>query len=112
MQGMPIGENLPMNDLSNRKPLLTARGLADLQNAKQQIVDAAAGKVPEGLVLATALAAVRLARREATPQEVLSERVVELVRQSLKALAQQKGKPETALLLQKRENHESHQLHE
>jgi hypothetical protein len=96
-----------MNDSSNRKPLLSAEALNNLHKAKRQIVDAAHGKVPEHLVLATAVAAVRLARKEAVLTEVLSERVVELVRESLKALAQQKWKPETALLLKKHLGSES-----
>jgi hypothetical protein len=57
--------------------------------------------MPDGLVLATVAAAVRLARREATPAEILSERALELVRESLQAIAQRKWKPETALLLRK-----------
>jgi hypothetical protein len=92
-----------------RKPVLTSQALGGLRQAKPQILDAAASRVPERLVLAAAVAAVRLARREAAPAEVLSERVIELVRDSLKALARGKWKPETALLL---ENHQSHKLHE
>jgi hypothetical protein len=88
--------------MPRQKPLLTADALSDLHKAKQQIVDAALGRVPEPLVLATAIAATRLARREATSREVLPERVVELVRETLKALAQQKWKPDTALLLKRR----------
>ena len=92
-----------MSDSSTRKPLLNAAAMNDLHKAKRQIMDAAHGKVPEQLMLATAIAAVRLARREASPAEVLSERVVELVRKTLKDLAQQKWKPDTALLLQNRQ---------
>jgi hypothetical protein len=85
-----------------RKPILTAQGVKDLHQVRQQIIDAAVGKVPDRLLVATAVAAVRLARNEATPREVLSERVVELVQQSLKALAQRKWNPDTALMLHKR----------
>jgi hypothetical protein len=85
-----------------RKALLTAQAIKGLKNAKQQIMAAAAGKVRERLVLATAQAAVRLARREAVPAEVISERALELARETLQQLAQQKWKPDTALLLQKR----------
>jgi hypothetical protein len=50
-------------------------------------------------VLATAVAAVRLARWEAAPAEVLSARVLDLVRASLKASAQKSWKPDTGLVL-------------
>ena len=93
-----------------RKPILTAQALDGLVNAKQQILDAVAGRVPEHLVLATAEAAVRLARREATLTEVLPERVVALVRHSLRALAQQKWKPDTALVLHQRRKEGGHGL--
>ena len=91
-----------MPDLWKRKPLLTARALNGLQDAKQQILEAVAGKVSERLVLATVGSAVRLARREAAPAEVLSKRVCELVQDALVALAQRHWKPDTALVLQKR----------
>jgi len=91
-----------MSDSSQRKPLLNLAAMKDLSEAKRQILDAAHGRVPEPLLLATALAAVRLSRREAALADVLSERVVELVRESLKAIAQQKWKPDTALMLHKR----------
>src|SRR5262245_13517219 len=82
-----------------RKPILNLQDIHDLRKAKQQIMDAVVGKVPDQLALATVQAAVRLARREAAPHEVLSERVLALVRQSLMALRQQKWKVDTALLL-------------
>jgi hypothetical protein len=91
-----------MSEPLPRKPLLTAEALNDLQHAKRELMNAAVGKMPEQLVLVTAAAAVRLARREATPREVLSARIVELVRQTMKAMAREKWKPDTALLLQKR----------
>jgi hypothetical protein len=85
-----------------RQPLLKAQAVSDLRHAKQEILEAVAGKVPERLVLATVGAALRLARREATPAEVLSKRVCGLVRDSLMALAQEKWKPDTALVLLRR----------
>src|SRR5262245_52651191 len=84
-----------------RQPLLTAQVISNLHKAKRQIVDAAHGRVPEHLVIATMDAVERLGRQE-DPDKVLPEQVLALVRASLKALAQQKWKPETALLLQKR----------
>lgn len=86
----------------SRRPLVTAAGLCDLQSAKQQLVDAAAGKMRERLVRATVAAAIQLARKEAAPADVLPRRVLVLVRQSLKALSQQPWKADTALLLKKR----------
>ena len=91
-----------MSEPLKRKPLLSAEAINGLCSAKQQILDGAVGKMPERLVLATVAAAVRLAGREARPGEVLSDRVIELVRESLQAIAQHKWKPETALLLKKR----------
>jgi len=82
--------------------MVTAQAVGELRQAKQQIMASVTGRVPGCLALATVQAAVRLARREAAPAEVLSERVVELVRQSLAALAQTKWKLDTALLLQQR----------
>jgi hypothetical protein len=92
-----------MPDPLKQQPLLSAEAMGGLHKAKRQIMDAAQARVPERLLLATATAAVLLARKEATPREVLSARVVELVRESLKALAQQRWKPDTALLLKKRQ---------
>ena len=91
-----------MSDPHQRQPVLTAEALQGLQQAKEQIVHAAAGKLPEQLVLATVESVVRLARREAVPGKVLPERVAALVRSTLKALAQQPWKPDTALRLRKR----------
>jgi hypothetical protein len=99
-----------MSDQISRKPILSARAVQDLQKVKEQFADGVPGKVPERLVLATLDAAVRLARNEATAPEVLSERVLELVRESLMALAQQKWKPDTALVLQKRAREGRHEL--
>jgi hypothetical protein len=89
----------PMSDAVKRKPLLAPEAMNELYQSKQQIRDAVLGKLPERLVRATVGTAVRLARREAKPEEVLSERVVELVRERLKALARERWKPDTALLL-------------
>jgi hypothetical protein len=94
-----------MSDQISRKPILSARAVQDLQKVKEQFADGVTGKVPERLVLAALDAAVRLAR-----PEVLSERVHEFVRESLMALAQQKWKPDTALVLQKRARGGSHEL--
>jgi len=90
-----------MSESSPRKPILPAEALDGLRQAKSHIVDAVAGRVPERLVLATALAAVCLAKREAAPAAVLSEPVIELVRDSLRALARKKWKPDTALMLKR-----------
>ena len=89
----------PMHKPLPRKPILAERAIDGLMHAKQQILDAVGGKVPERLMRATTLAAVRLARQEVAPADVLSERVVQLVGESLLALAQRKWKPDTALLL-------------
>src|SRR5262249_29832321 len=86
-----------------RKPILTAEALNGLNHAKQEILDATVGTVPEPLVRLTVVAAGRLARRHAA-REVLSERVLELVQASLLSLAQQKWKLDTALLLKRRES--------
>src|SRR5262249_29033687 len=88
-----------MSEQRQRKSLLNDQAMRDLRHAKRQIMDAIVGKVPDQLALATVQAAVRLARREAAPREVLSKRVLALVRQSLMALRQQKWKVDTALLL-------------
>lgn len=93
-----------------REPILTAQALDGLLRDKQHLLAAAAGQVPEQLVLATAAAAVRLARREAAPAEVLSERVVTLVRHSLRAIAQKKWKPDTALVLHRSRKEGGHGL--
>jgi len=91
-----------MSAPSKGQPILAAGAFNDLQKAKREILEAVVGKVPDSLLLATALAAVRLARRQAAPGEVLSDRVLDLVRESLKGLSQPNWKPETALLLKKR----------
>jgi hypothetical protein len=97
-----IDENEFMCKHLQRKPILTDQAIKELRRAKLEIIDAVLDKVPERLVLTTARAAVKLARCRARPQEVLSERVVHLVRATLKDLAQKTWKPETALLLKKR----------
>ena len=87
-----------MTEPSQRRVILSAEAMNELQQAKQQIIEAAIGKVPERLVLVTATAAVRLRRREAAAK-ILPKRIRRLVRNTLKALAQHKWKPDTALLL-------------
>jgi hypothetical protein len=82
-----------------RRPLLSLEAIQRLQDAKQQIVDAAYRRIPERLVLATVEAAGRLARREPVPAEIMSKCALELVRETLQNLAQGKWKPETALKL-------------
>ena len=52
-----------------------------------------AGRVPESLVAATVRAVVRLARREAPTSRVLSRRTTWLVREAMKALAQEGHTP-------------------
>ena len=94
----------------HQRPVLTAEALQGLQQAKEQIVDAAAGKLPEQLVLATVESVVRLGRREAALGKVLPARVAALVRTTLKALAQQPWKPDTALRLRKRGEEGGHEL--
>jgi len=86
----------------SREPILSLEAIAALQNARLQILDAVAGKVPKRLTRTTVGAAVRLARREATPEQVLSGPVLYLVLHSLMTLSQDKWKPSTALLLRKR----------
>src|SRR5262249_15412446 len=89
-------------DHLSQKPLMTSAGLRELLQAKQQILDAVAGTLPERLVQDTVLVVRRLARREATTAEVLSDRVCALVRESLKSLRQRTWKPDTALRLRDR----------
>ena len=89
--------------MSNPKPILNARSLDGLR-------DAVGGKVPERLLLTTVSVAVRLARSKATPAEVLPERILELVRQTLKALPRHLGKPDTALWLHSRLGEGGHGL--
>jgi hypothetical protein len=96
-----IGENDPMCTPSRSKRLLPAQALAGLHGVKQQLLNATAGKIPEYLVLATVATAVRLARKEAAPHEVMSARVLDMVRLGLTSLVQKQGKPDTSLLLQK-----------
>src|SRR5262249_47178775 len=86
----------------HRERILTAQAINDLHSSKQQILDATAGKLPERLVRSTAAAAARLARREASPADVLSQRVLLLVGTSLKAMARRQWKPDTALWLRAR----------
>jgi hypothetical protein len=90
-----------MCDTRPRPPLLSPQALHGLQQAKQQIIDAAVGRIPEPLVEATAEAAVRVARKEAVPAEIMSERALELARETLRGLAHEKWKPDTALKLRK-----------
>jgi hypothetical protein len=101
-----------MAEPSQHKPILTAQALDDLPKAKRQILDTVASRLSERLVLATAVAAVRLAHRDAALPAVLSERVAELVRATLMDLAQQKWKPDTALKLQRPAPGGSHGLPE
>jgi hypothetical protein len=85
-----------------RQPLLTPQALQGLRHAKQQIVDAAVGRIPDRLVEATAEAAVCVARRETVPAAVMPERALELAREILRCLAREKWKLDTALKLHKR----------
>jgi len=87
-----------MSNPTNR-PLLQATALAGLRDAKQQIVDAAAGRVAERLVRTTAVAAVRLALSQAVPVQMASPRALELMRETLKGLARQPWKPDTVVQL-------------
>ena len=93
-----------MLDPSMGRPLLCLHALKELRHAKQQLMDAAAGKVREGLVRGTVAAAVHMARQE----EALPQRIVELVRDSLKSIAQNKWKLDTALFLQNRNEEDWH----
>src|SRR5690349_13022274 len=97
-----------MGESTRRKPILTAQALDGLRQAKPQILDAVANRVPERLVLATAMVATAMARHETAPEDVLPSRVLELVRDSLRAMARQKWKPDTALRLQRRSEGGSH----
>jgi hypothetical protein len=89
-----------MRDQVQRKPLVS--GIDGLRRDKRQILDAAAGRLPEHLVRTTARVVAQLTRREAPLAEIVSERVCELVRQSLKGLRRREGKPDTALWLHRR----------
>jgi hypothetical protein len=84
-----------------RQPLLSPQALQGLRHAKQQIMDAAVGRIPERLVDATAEAAVCVARRKTVPAAVMPERALELAREILRGLAREKWKPDTALKLHK-----------
>jgi len=86
----------------SRKSLITADRLRDLLSAKEQVIQAVAGKVPERLVMATAAVAVLQAEAEGAAADRLPERILQLVRASLNALAQHPWKADTALLLEKR----------
>ena len=92
----------------HHKPILTAQALGKLRQAKEQILDATAGRVPERLVLATVSVSLGLAREEAVADTILPARVAELVRASLAALAQHKWKPDTALKLERPQGGEGH----
>src|SRR6516162_3809197 len=81
--GFPLVRIKQMCDPLQGKPLLSAEALDGLRHARRQIVDAAAGRLPDRLVRSTAAVAAQLARREATPAEVLPRRVRALVRLSL-----------------------------
>jgi hypothetical protein len=100
-----------MSKPSSRPPILCTQRLDGLCSAAgQQILDAAAGKMPERLVFSTAAAAVRLAQRQAVPAEMMPERVLELVRATLKSLAQQSWKLDTVLLLNKHHREGGHEI--
>ena len=89
-----------MGESAPRKPILTAQAVDRLQQAKAQILDGVAGRLSERLVLATARMALCLVKREAAPEEVVPEQILDLVRDSLRILAQGKWRPDTALKLQ------------
>jgi hypothetical protein len=78
-----------MFDTRERQSMWSAQAVRELQNVKQHILDAMADDVPEPLLLATVVVAVLLARRQATPAAVLSERVCQLVSDSLQAPPEQ-----------------------
>jgi hypothetical protein len=82
-----------------RRPLLSPQAIGGLKHAKQQILDAAIGRVPESLVQATARVAVRLAQHDNEPVDGMPERALELAREILRRLAREKWKPDTALKL-------------
>jgi hypothetical protein len=97
-----------MSQPSNRRPILTPHAIKQLHQVRQQILDAAASKLPERLVMVTAATAVRLARGEEVAAESMSERVIELARETLNQLAQQPWKPDTVLLLRKQSGEGRH----
>jgi hypothetical protein len=101
---------LPFRLNLKRQPIVGVRSFNDLLKCRKRIVDAAAGIVPEALIVSTVDAVVRLARNEVAPTEVLPERTVWLVRESLLALAQRKWKPDTVLKLVKRPRGGGHGL--
>jgi len=85
----------------HRRPVLSPQAIQGLQQAKQQILAAVMGRLPDRLVLATAEAAGRLARGEQVPAKLMSGDALELARDILQGLARGNWKPETALKLQK-----------
>jgi hypothetical protein len=93
------GENQPMPQ--NRRPLLSPQAIHGLEHAKQQILDAAVGRIPEPLVQATTRVAVQLAQSESLPTEG-TEKALHLAREILQCLAREKWKPDTALKLKRR----------
>ena len=101
-----------MGDTRPRQPLLDPQALLGLHQCKEQIVDAAVGRVPERLVNTTATAAVCLVRRQSVPAEVMSERALELARTILHGLARERWKPDTALQLRRRARGGGHELSE
>jgi hypothetical protein len=84
-----------------KQPILDVAAMARLAEARQQILEATADRIPERLLWETVAVALELVQHEAI-ETVLPERVAKLVRASLAALAQQKWKPDTALRLRGR----------
>ena len=81
------------------KSVMPAAALENLGAVRQQILDAAAGRMPERLVQVTMALAVRAARDDTGLTEALPDGVGDLVRDMLLDLAQQKWKPDTVLKL-------------
>lgn len=86
--------------------LLAADAFEKLHKSRQQVLDAATGKLPERLLAETVATVMCLTRKQRMPG--LSKKVFRLVRQSLKAIARKQWKPETALLLGRRTGEGGH----
>jgi len=93
------------------QPLLSPQALQSLQHAKQQILDAAVGRIPERLVEATTRVAVRPMQTQ-SPVTEDTERALELARDILRCLAREKWKPDTALELGRRREGGGHAFSE
>ena len=94
-----LRENQPMaGPLPNLCLILPAEGMQSLLGQKWQVLEEASGKLPERLLHGTVQTVMRLTHQQADT-EVLSPRVLELVRQVLHGLKTRPLKADTALIL-------------